>query len=365
MTTKKNKNTNNATKKKRFTGNVIPETLTTIYDKKYSNIDNEKKLACFLANNKIIKEFAFKTFYFVLSYWKKHIPKKWSSIIKKSILEEINEETVSKIGFSLSEYKTIVELVNTNQKIKFVEYIEDKFFKVTASLNSLAEPQYTVYHLEFNVNLQKKFIKELENIMLVKNITWKDIKVIYDSLKNENDRNMYSFFIFDIIYGSDKTVDSIYRANLGNMNFFRERLSSFMHNTDNYIKINNCNKSIIANENYSNYGIYNSTERYKITKNMPYAKIMNKFNKQFIGGPSGSTAVIYISLFHFYKYPFTYKNKILLLGLVIADYVPLWHTIPEIILSAYAEFKDSKIQKYTLDKNPVIYSINLLKEFIQ
>jgi hypothetical protein len=51
--------------------------------------------------------------------------------------------------------------------------------------------------------------------------------------------------------------------------------------------------------------------------------------------------------------------------MLIADYIPLWHSIPEILLSAYPEFKDHKIKKYTLEDNPVQYSIKLLREFIQ
>jgi len=367
--TKSNKTKNNKTKnnktKKRFTLNINPKTIISVYNKNYSDIENEKRLACFLANNKIIKEFAFKTFYFMLTYWKKHTGKSWSKIIKESLLEKIDDKTILKIGFSENEYKNIVEFIDKNDMVTFFKYLEDKFFKVTASLNTLAEPQYTVYHVNFNKHLQNIFIKELEILMLIKNIQWKDIKDIYDSLHNDKDRNMYNFFIFDVIYGADKSVDSIYRTNLGNMNFFRERLSTFLHKKSNYMKINKCNKSIIGNNNFSEYGIYNSTERYKITKNMPYSKLMTKFNEPFIGGPSGSTSVMYISLFHFYGYPFTYKNKILLLGTLIADYVPLWHTIPEILLSAYSEFKDKKIKKYTLNNNSVIYSIHLLRHFIQ
>ena len=54
MATKKVKRKNNITRKK-FTSKSIPETITTVYHKLYSDIDNEKSLSCFLANNKIIK----------------------------------------------------------------------------------------------------------------------------------------------------------------------------------------------------------------------------------------------------------------------------------------------------------------------
>lgn len=360
-TTKKKTNRNNKTKKN-FTGKTIPISLESVYIKNDSIINNEKRLACFLANNDKIKDFVFQTFYFMLHYWKIHTHNKWSSIIKKSLLESIDKNTVKKIGFSENEFKTIVKFINNNEKEELFSFIKDKFFKVSASLNSLSEPEYTIYHVDFNKDLQKKFIQELERIIMVKNFKWDSFKHIYDSLKNNKDKNNFNFFVFDIIYGADKSVDSIYRNNIGNMIFFRERVEK--HSKNNYKKINNCNKSIITDNDYLKYGIYDSTEKYKIAKNTPYAKIMYKYNEPYIGGPSGSTALLYIMLFHFYKFPFTYKNKVLLLGSLIADYIPLWHTIPEILLSAYPEFKDDKIPIYNLDKDPVLYSIKLIKPFI-
>lgn len=367
MITKRHKNRNNKTKKNKFTGKVIPKSIDSVYVKSDSNMDNEKRLSCFLANNIKIKNFVFTTFYFMLNYWKKYTNSNWSSIIKHSLIEDIDGSTVKKIGFSQSEFKKIVDFVDKREKDKFFEYIENKFFKVTASLNNLAEPDFTIYHVDFNKILQKIFILEVEKIMFFKDFKWSHFKNMYDSLKNKEERNIYNFFVFDIIYLADKSVDSIYRNNIGNMIFFRERLSSLEHNKNNYKKINNCNKSIIDNnkDDYLKYKIYNSSERYKIPKYNPYAKLMDKFNQPYLGGPSGSTSVLYIMLFQFYKYPFTQHNKMLLLGSLIADYIPLWHTIPEILLSAYPEFKDKKIPKYTLDKNPVLYSIKILKPFIQ
>lgn len=363
MTTKKNKHINNKTKKNKKL--LIPTSILDIYNKNVSISTNEKKLACFLANNDKIKLFTFKVFYYILKYWKTNYKSKWTSIIKNSIVQDINDKTISKIGFTKDETNIIFNLVNNNDKKELFDYLDDKFFKVTSSLNSLVEPQFTIYHIERNKNLQKIFIKQLEKLMLIKDISWKDINKIYNSLKNDKERNMYNFFMFDIIYSADKNVDSIYRNNLGNMNFFRERLNDFKHIKSNYIKVNECNKSVISDNDYSKYGIYNSTERYKINIKSPYYKIMKKYNSPFIGGPSGSTSLMYIMLFHFYMYPFTYKNKIMLMGMLIADYIPLWHSIPEILLSAYHEFEDKKIPKYTLNENSVLYSVNLLKKIIE
>jgi hypothetical protein len=366
-TKKRNINKNNKTKKNIYRNNTIDKnnSILSIYNKNDSNINNQKKLSCFLGNNSVIKNYTFKIFYYMLNYWKTNTHSNWSSIIKHSLIEKVEDNTILKIGLSEDEFEKIVQLINNREKKEFFEYIDNKLLKVTSCINSLAEPEYTIYHVDFNKNLQKVFLKELENIMFVKNIQWKDIKNNYNLLKNKKDKNMYNFFVFDIIYGADKTVDSIYRKNIGNMNFFREKLKIFKSNKNNFFKLNKCNNNIISNKNYKNYGIYNSTQTYKISKKNPYYKIMHKFNNNVLSGPSGSTAVLFIMLFQFYNFPFTYKNKILLLGMLIADFIPLWHSIPEILLSAYPEFKDNKIPKYNLNLNPTVYSIQLLKKFIQ
>jgi hypothetical protein len=353
--------TKNKTKKNKSKYN----TILSAYIISNSYKDNEKNLACFLSNNNKIKQFAFKVFYYMLNYWKTNIPNKWTSIIKHSLIQSIDKTTILKIGFTATEFKYIIDFVTNKDKNKLFDYLNDKFLKVTASINSLCEPEYTIYHVSFNKYLQNIFLSQLEILLFVKNVTWNNIMEIYNSIKNKKEKEIYNFFIFDLIYGADKDIQSIYRDNLGNMSFFRNRLTNFKHNKQNYKKLTECNKSIINVPNYHDYGIYNSTERYKIMTKSPYAKIMKTNNSNYIGGPSGSTGLIYIMLFHFYNFPFSYKNKIMLLGLLIADYIPLWHTIPEILLSAYPEFKDTSIKKYSLDQNAVLYSIHLLTPFIQ
>ena len=54
----------------------------------------------------------------------------------------------------------------------------------------------------------------------------------------------------------------------------------------------------------------------------------------------------------------------MLFGMLISDYIPLWHSIVEIIFSAYPEFNDKKIPKYNLEHDATQYSIKLLKNYI-
>lgn len=367
MKTKRyNKKYSNKTRKIRTKTNKTTSkpTIENVYLKDDKELQNEKHLSCFLINNHKIKHFALNIFYYMLNYWKTIMSNKWYLIIKHSLIQKLDKNTIIKIGFTEHEFKTIVDLINKKDKLKLTTYLEPKFLKVTASINNLCEPEYTIYHVNANKNLQQTFIHYFEKIMLTTNITWKTIMQFYKSLKNKKDILRFNFFVFDLIYGSDKDIDSIYRDNLGNMDFFRTKLTKFNHNKSDYKKIDECNKSIVNDDEYSNYGIYTSAESNKIQANSPYAYIMKIYKQYYLGGPSGSTALMYINLFHLYKYPFTYRNKIMLLGMLIADYVPLWHTIPEILLSAYPEFKDNKIKRFTLDQNATLYSIKLLKEFV-
>ena len=91
---------------------------------------------------------------------------------------------------------------------------------------------------------------------------------------------------------------------------------------------------------------------------------MQKYNKKYLGGPSGSAALLYIMLFDFYNIIDSKKNNIMLLGLIIADYIPYWHTTNEILLTSYPEMKNKNIKKYTLKKNALDYSYNLLKPYL-
>lgn len=147
------------------------------------------------------------------------------------------------------------------------------------------------------------------------------------------------------------------------MDFFRiknKEISSKKY----YKKLNKCTKSLVSKENYKKYGIYTSKKKYKIPFKSPYAKIMQFYNQKYLGGPSGSAALLYIMLFDFYNIVDSKKNNIMLLGLIIADFIPYWHTTNEILLTSYPEMKNKNIKKYTLKKNALDYSYNLLKPYL-
>jgi hypothetical protein len=367
MITKKRKlNKYNKTKKK-YTSDKIPTSLQSSINASHNEDTREKSLACYLANNEKVKKFAYKIFCYMLFYWKKNYPREWKQIISKELLEKINEnKIIEKIGFTSREKNIIFTFIDKNNKNELIEYLDDKFFKVTSVINNLSKPELTFYHVNVNKTLQNEFIRNLEKLFLVKNFDWNKFVGIYNSVPKKYKKS-YNFFLFNIIvYGSnDEQNMSLYKKNLVYSDFIKKSLPENKKNKKSFLKkINNCNKSTIVDENYNQFSIYDARNFYEIDKNMPYAKIMNDAGDKYLAGPSGSTAILYINLFKFYSFPQTKEHKIMLLCVIIADYIPLWHTLTEILLSANIELQSYGIPNYNLEKNPLEFVYNLIKSYI-
>ena len=335
-------------------------------NKKKGNFKNINDFSCFLINNNNIKNFAFDIFYKLLIFWKNNYPTKWKSIISPLIKEKKEKNIISLIGFNSSEIITIFKYLK--DKSKLFEFFNDKFLKVTSSIRNLCEPILTIYIVNKNKFLQEKFIVNLNKLLLSKDFTWNNFYHIYKVINNKKLKILYNIFVFDIIFGIDKDKKkiSIYRLNLNNMNFFRTK-KNINNKIDpkKYLKnLNKCTKSIIGNNTYKKYKIYNSKKKFNISFNSPYAKIMQFYNQNYLSGPSGTAPLLYIMLFDFYNIIASKRNKILLLGLIIADFTPLWHSLNEILLTSYSEIKSKKIKKYNLKKSAINYSYKLLKPYL-
>ena len=196
MITKKNKNKNKKTKKLRFTGKNIPESLIETKSNKYNIQDREKKLACYLANNDKVIQFASIIFYFILSYWKKYYPKTWKQIIGNELLEDIGKNNIiNKIGFTIHERNEIFKFVDNNDKKELFAFLQNKFFKTTSTLNNLSKPDYSYYHVNVNVNLQNKFINNLKGLFLIHDITWKSFAIIYNNASKKLKKSYNFLFL--------------------------------------------------------------------------------------------------------------------------------------------------------------------------
>jgi len=167
---------------------------------------------------------------------------------------------------------------------------------------------------------------------------------------------MSSFFLLDfVVYGISPNLDSLYRKNLANNLYIREK--DFAYKTalispDNlkqgdYTKDSGLDRIMMGNAFY------------KINENSVFALLMKKFGRKYQAGPSGSCILMHVLLFDLVKIEKSISNRILLLGCCIGHYVPYFHSLPEILLSYSNEiFPD--FEKYKLNDDPVVYAVNVL-----
>jgi hypothetical protein len=325
------------------------------YDKTVSEWQNEIRYACYLVQNPKIIQYSIFLFEYILTFWKREYPKIFSKKIKKILLQKKQGKIIEKIGFTKYELKIIFTYMNDKKKL--YHFLNDKILKVN-SIFRLLSVKYTFYYINKNIKLQNTFFKNLKKLFLFETkINWNDFQIYKDD-------ELFNKFLFQIlIYGNDENVGeySIYLKNLGYSPFIRKTIVN--KTKENLQTLNECTKSIVSSkQNYKKYHIFNAKSIYEIHQQLPYAMIMKKFHQPILSGPSGSTALIYIFLFQFLHLPKTRKNKIMILGVLIADFVPLWHTIPEILLNANIELKD--ISSYHLQDNSIQYVSHLLHPYI-
>jgi hypothetical protein len=321
--------------------------------------DREIQLACKLADNAKVQRFTFDVFYYYLQSWMKYYPDQWKTIIGDKLLEKINGNIVERIGFSPEEREHIYATFHNKSEV--FAYLKTKFHKMTSVINNLSEPGLTYYIVNINTAMQQRFVKNVKELFLLNQFSWEDFKELYSSSPNSHKRS-YNFFVFNVIvYGTNGDI-SLYNKNLVYSDFIRKsQAPEKQRNAANLKKFTRCNKSAISSPNYAEYQIYDANNYYEMDENSPFSKIMKKHGNSYLAGPSGSTALLYINVFDFYAFPRSYKNEIRLLCMLIADLIPLWHTLPEVLLSANVELHTPRtVNKYTLDMDAVDYVQKLI-----
>jgi hypothetical protein len=320
--------------------------------------NNEKRYACYLIQNQNIINYGIFIFEYIMTFWIKNYPSFWKKKMTSILLEKKNGNIIETIGFTEHELKMIFKYIDDNDRDKLYDYLNDKILKVNA-IHRILSVKYTFYFINKNPKLQKRFLQHLKTLFLF------DTKIEWNDFEIYKDDSSFNKFLFQILIYGGNNMSSIYLKNLGYSPFIRKNIQK--KTRDNLQNISKCNKSIVSvKQDYRKYSIYNAKSIYEITTQLPYAMIMNKFNQPILSGPSGSTALIYIFLFQFMHLPNTRKNKIMLLGLLIGDFVPLWHTIPEILLNANVELtkNEKTISSYHLQENAINYVSKLLKPYI-
>jgi hypothetical protein len=252
------------------------------------------------------------------------------------LLTAIKQNTLS----MMSEHtKTIISRFGLNQLMGSIyPFILNRNFLIGCYDNDVHLQQYLI-----------EFVKEAFSATL----TYAQLRSIIPKFEFN-----YQILLDCLAYGSKINHSSLYRKNMNNLIYIREkkqnRLKLF------HIPIDEKEKSDFVS-NTSSRALAHALTFYDIHPNSDFACIMDMFGRKYLAGPSGTAVLINILLFDLVKIPNTPLNKALLLAWVIVDYIPYYHTLPEILLTFTYEMPPSMGPKYTLEQDPVQYTLNLLK----
>ena len=97
------------------------------------------------------------------------------------------------------------------------------------------------------------------------------------------------------------------------------------------------------------------------SSNSLFGDIMNEFGRHHFAGPSGSSQIYLTILFDLVGVKKTRENVELLLLCIISDFVPLYHSLTEVIMVFSQDVKKKFGYKiYTIDMNPVEWLVTSL-----
>ena len=98
-------------------------------------------------------------------------------------------------------------------------------------------------------------------------------------------------------------------------------------------------------------------EWYSVTANGFFKNIMEKRSRTWKAGPSGSTFMWMNMVFGLLGYAANDSNYKLLLLCIIADFVPIYHSLSEILMIYSREYPNIQ-SNYNIDQNPIKWLMN-------
>lgn len=197
-------------------------------------------------------------------------------------------------------------------------------------------------------------------------------------LKNQNDAfevvkgGPIGMLLDMMIYNPYATNYSIVRRNITNQEYIRTRKQKST-NYDTFEKTRpspSCPVFGIAYQSIStpnvqaveSISVVDGDEWYTVQPTNVFAQMMNKYKRTYKAGPSGSTFMWMNLVFDLLSIPKSPKNYEILLLCIIADFVPIYHSLTEILL-VYSQERDYKDEHmYTMDKNPAEWLVKTLVE---
>jgi hypothetical protein len=225
-----------------------------------------------------------------------------------------------------------------------------------------------MFGLGDSIDIQHDLVTLLQNGDLItekmcnSNNTCEQIKVY--EINKGNIRNI----ILDMIIANTEISNniSIVRKNLNNQDYIRVRSQKQVKSG--YIKTSpapSCpvffaqtNNREIRDITTQNVVMVDGDEWYSVNANGFFRYVMNKNNRVSKAGPSGSTFMWMNMLFGLMGKETTEQNLKLLLLCIVSDFVPIYHSLTEVLLVfsreilSYSTY-ETKPTMYNIDQNPV------------
>lgn len=354
---------------------------------------NEIELSCFLKSRSNIRKFAmlilWKLIKDLLKYFndtqKRPVSRKIGSRkvksrkisynlskASKSYITELlvekyqNVNQLVKPGISLNMAEKVIRYVNNNNKEEYNNILEGEknFHKVMGCIYGFLDgrihkkgAEVIFYIVENNQKLRNYVLGRIKELFFLPDVDWETVKSYIG-----DDKKMISDMIFSVV----KFPVSSFRRNLSRVPYIRScntnlDLSNCPKELLDQILINvkkdkkNCHRDFTSNKD----ALLLSAKYYYNLEGTFFKNIMKHYNNPIIGGPSGSIVILHDIAFKLLQIENTKENQLLLLGIGIADYVPYYHTLDEILMAYMNEINI----KYTIDKDPVKFTMKLFKKY--
>jgi hypothetical protein len=254
-------------------------------------------------------------------------------------------------------FRASIEIKDEDKKTYAEVYnLKEKFSQVIKGIRVL-------FSLDNSFD-EKKFLNFIMEDDLIFPVDYEmDKKVVYD-IKKGNMRNI----VMDMMVNNPTTHGfvSIVRKNLNNQDYIRTRRQK--KTRESYTKIRNAPKcplffNDIPSElkESANVIMVDGDEWYEVASNGFFKNIMVDNRRFFKAGPSGSTFMWINMTFGLLGIKSIPENYKLLLLCIISDFVPIYHTLSEVLMIYSKEnpFISEKDQ-YLISENPIKW---LLKHF--
>lgn len=352
-TTVKRKKTNkpNKTKKGGFTRTLCEQGIKDVMD--------VNKLACFLRSNRTLQNYIVEvgwSLLYKINYITIQNPQEgdFTTVVKGNITETKDAtNTITNIGFTEEETTQIIECIVQNNRFRFfrLAFLYTKIHCTTALFARLNNPVFESLYIRTDPILCNEFLIKFKQIFSLPNDFNNDnFKYMYEQTRNDRvAQRAFDTLVVKILHTTDNKMGVV------QLNYNRESFSRVdFSGTKVAEPIQECFNDISDSDNiYGVKNIYNFDKT--VTKS-----IFEMYHRQLIGGISGSVYFLHFLFTRVLQIPNGASLLSKILCIAVLDYVPLWHSLEEILLTITIEYQQYGIPKYTLDQEPLVYFKNIV-----